>query len=273
MKPLRSDAMFVSDVHLSAEHPATTAAFLRFIDDEVAGRTERLYLLGDLFEYWAGDDTIDDASADLPADALALRIVAALRALSDSGIALAFMAGNRDFLIGDAFAAAAGLTLLADPHRVNVAGVDLLLSHGDALCVDDVDYQSFRAMVRDPAWQRSFLAKPLAERRAVIAGVRIRSEESKREKPAFIMDVNDGAVCELLAANDGAALIHGHTHRPAHHIHAVGDAPRERWVLTDWDADARGREPAPRGGGLALRGGKLVAIGARFDNDPSRPSP
>ena len=260
MKPLRSDAVFVSDVHLSAEHPATTAAFLRFIDDEVAGRTERLYLLGDLFEYWAGDDTIDDASADLPADALALRIVAALRALSDSGIALAFMAGNRDFLIGDAFAKAAGLTLLADPHRLHLAGADLLLSHGDALCVDDVEYQNFRAMVRDPSWQRAFLTKPLSERRAVIAGVRVKSEEAKREKAAAIMDVNDDAVCALLAAHPDAMLIHGHTHRPAHHVHSFPNEFRERWVLTDWDADAN----PPRGGGLVLRDGDLSVIAARF---------
>ncbi len=147
MEATRTDAVFVSDVHLSAEHPATTAAFLRFIDEQVAGRTDRLYILGDLFEYWAGDDAVDDPLED----PLAQRIVGALRGLSDSGIALAFVAGNRDFLIGDAFAAAAGLTLLDDPHRARIGGVDLLLSHGDALCVDDVDYQEFRAMVRDPA--------------------------------------------------------------------------------------------------------------------------
>ncbi len=257
MSPQRSDAVFVSDVHLSAEHPATTQAFLRFIDEEVAGRAGRLYILGDLFEYWAGDDAIDDAVDD----PLAQRIVAALRALSDSGIALAFMAGNRDFLIGDGFAKAAGLTLLDDPHRVRIGGVDLVLSHGDALCVDDVEYQRFRAMVREPAWQRAFLAKPLDERRAVIAGVRIQSEEAKRLKAAQIMDVNDAAVCALLAAHSDAIFIHGHTHRPAHHQHAIGRAPRERWVLTDWDADAT----PPRGGAIVLRDRKLVAIDARFD--------
>ena len=252
MEPRRSDAVFVSDVHLSAEHPATTEAFVRFIDEEVAGRTARLYLLGDLFEYWAGDDDLGDP--------LAQRIVAALRALSNGGIATAFMAGNRDFLIGDGFARAAGLTLLADPHPVRIGGVDLLLSHGDALCIDDVDYQNFRAMVREPAWQRAFLAQPLAERRAVIAGVRIKSEAAKREKAAEIMDVNDGAVCALFAANHETTLIHGHTHRPSVHVHAVGSQPRERWVLTDWDADAM---PA-RGGGFVLRDGKLSVIAARF---------
>ncbi len=252
MNTQRSDAVFVSDVHLSAEHPATTTAFLRFIDDQVAGRTDSLYILGDLFEYWAGDDALDDA--------LAQRIVATLRALSDSDIELAFMAGNRDFLIGDAFATAAGLTLLADPHRARIGGIDLLLSHGDALCVDDIEYQNFRAMVRDPSWQRAFLAKPLTERRGVIAGVRVKSEEAKREKAAAIMDVNDDAVCALLAAHPDAIFIHGHTHRPAHHVHAVSQKPRERWVLTDWDADAT----PPRGGGLMLRDGALTVVAACF---------
>ena len=255
----------MSDVHLSYEHPATTEAFLRFIDEEVAGRTARLYILGDLFEYWAGDDEIENELGD----SLAQRTVTALRALSDSGIALAFMAGNRDFLIGHAFAKAAGLTILADPHRMRIGDADLVVSHGDALCVDDIDYQQFRATVREPEWQRGFLAKPLAERRAVIAGVRIKSEEAKRGKAAEIMDVNDAAVCTLLAASPEAVLIHGHTHRPAHHMHAVDAKPRERWVLTDWDADAM---PA-RGGGFVLRDGKLSVVVARFDNDPSSPRP
>jgi len=153
-----------------------------------------------------------------------------------------------------------GLTILADPHRLRIADTDLILSHGDALCVDDIDYQQFRAMVREPAWQRAFLAQPLAERRAVIAGVRIKSEQAKRGKSAEIMDVNDAAVCALLAANPEATLIHGHTHRPAHHLHAVDVKPRERWVLTDWDADAT----PPRGGGLALREGMIVTVAARF---------
>lgn len=252
MEPPRSDAVFVSDVHLSAGHPGTTDAFLRFIDEEVADRTARLYILGDLFEYWAGDEDLDGPVAQ--------SIVARLRALRDRGIATAFMAGNRDFLIGDAFARAAGLTRLSDPWRVRVGSVDLVLSHGDALCVDDADYQNFRAMVRDPAWQRAFLTKPLAARRAAIADVRIRSEEAKREKTAEIMDVNGDAVCALLDAHAGAILIHGHTHRPAHHAHAVRAGVRERWVLTDWDADAA----PPRGGGLVLRGGTLAPVAARF---------
>ncbi len=244
----RFDAVFASDVHLSAAHPATTDAFLAFIDDRVVGRTGRFFILGDLFEYWAGDDDRDDRLASL--------IASRLRDLAANGVAVDFMAGNRDFLIGDAFAASAGLRLLPDPWCERLGGVDLLLSHGDALCIDDVDYQRFRSMVRDPAWQRDFLAKPLAERQQMIAGARRQSEAAKREKAAAIMDVNDGAVGALLADHPSTVLIHGHTHRPAHHVHAVGAGPRERWVLPDWDAEAS----PPRGGGLALAGGRIVPL-------------
>ncbi len=178
------------------------------------------------------------------------------RELARDGVDVAFMAGNRDFLLGDAFATAAGMKLMPDPYRERIGGVDLLLSHGDALCVDDVDYQRFRAMVRQPAWQQDFLGKPLAMRRAMIAGARQQSEAAKREKSMAIMDANDGAIASLLAAHDGALLIHGHTHRPAHHVHRVGEDARERWVLTDWDADA---DP-PRGGGLALVDGRVIVL-------------
>ena len=242
------DAVFASDVHLSSAHPSTTEAFLRFVDDVVAGRTEHFFILGDLFEYWVGDDDFDDALAQV--------VAAHLRRIADQGVAISFMAGNRDFLIGDAFAAAAGLTRLPDPYRTRLGGVELLLSHGDALCIDDVDYQRFRTMVRDPRWQDDFLAKPLTDRRVLIAGARQQSEAAKREKTAAIMDANDQAVCALLAGHPTTVLIHGHTHRPAHHLHVVEDAPRERWVLTDWDGEAN----PPRGGGLALWQGRLVAL-------------
>lgn len=246
----RSDAVFASDVHLSDEHPATTERFLGFLDAEVDGRTDRLYLLGDLFEYWAGDEDVEEA---LPA-----RVAARLREIAAGGAAIAFMAGNRDFLIGDRFAGAAGLSRLADPVEVRIGDTVLLLSHGDALCTGDVEYQRFRTMVRDPAYQQAFLAKPIAARRAFIADVRAKSESAKQEKAGEIMDVDDGAVAALLAAYPGTLLVHGHTHRPAHHIHRVDDAPRERWVLPDWDVDAA----TPRGGGLALRGGRIVELPA-----------
>jgi UDP-2,3-diacylglucosamine hydrolase len=237
-------------VHLSADHPATTEAFLRFLDAEVAGRTPRLFLLGDLFEYWAGDDDLDDP--------LARRVAGTLSALADGGIEIAFLAGNRDFLIGAAFAAAARLRLLPDPYAETIGGVPLVLSHGDALCTDDVEYQQFRSMVRRPEWQRDFLGKPLAVRRAMIAGVREKSESAKREKAMAIMDVNADAVTRLLAEHPAAVLVHGHTHRPACHEHAVDGAARTRRVLTDWDFDA---DP-PRGGGLALVDGGIVDLPA-----------
>ena len=246
----RFDAVFASDVHLSSDHPATTAAFLDFLDESVAGRTDRFFVLGDLFEYWAGDDDLEDP--------LARRVALALRSLAEQGIEVAFVAGNRDFLIGDAFADAARLRLLPDPYRERIGGVELLLSHGDALCTDDLDYQRFRTMVRAPDWQREFLARPLADRRAMIAGVRQQSEAAKRVKATAIMDVNDAAVKLLLARNPSTVLVHGHTHRPAHHLQAVAGLPRDRWVLTDWDADAT----PPRGGGLALAGGRIVEVPA-----------
>ena len=244
----RYDAVFVSDVHLSADHPATTEAFLRFVDTVVDGCTDRFFLLGDLFEYWAGDDDLDDP--------LARRLVERLRRLADAGMSIAFMAGNRDFLIGDAFAAAAGLRLLPDPFVERIGDVDLLLSHGDALCVDDVDYQRFRAMVRRPEWQRDFLGKPLRERREMIVGVRRESETAKQAKAAAIMDVNAAAVVTLLAEHPEAVLIHGHTHRPTRHDLSIDGGVRARWVLTDWDADAT----PPRGGGLALVDGRIVEV-------------
>lgn len=243
------DAVFASDVHLSPDHPATTAAFVDFVNREVAGRTRRFFVLGDLFEYWVGDEDGDEP--------LARTIATRFRALVDDGVEVAFLHGNRDFLIGPALADRAGLTLLPDPFATTIGGVALLLSHGDALCTDDVDYQRFRAVSRNPAWQQAVLARPLAERRAMAAGARAESEIAKRSKSMAIMDVNDGATCALLAAHPGAILVHGHTHRPARHVHDVGGAARARYVLTDWDAEA---EP-PRGGGLVLEGGAIGVLG------------
>lgn len=245
----RSDAVFVSDIHLSNAHPATTDALLRFIDASVAGRTARLYILGDLFEYWAGDDDLDDP--------LPRRVVLALRELAADGIDVGFMAGNRDFLIGDAFADAARLQLLLDPFPVRIGDTDLLLSHGDVLCTDDVDYQRFRSMVRDTGWRSDFLAKPLVERRMIIESARLQSEAAKRDKAVEIMDVNDDAVRGLMRDHPGATLVHGHTHRPGRHVVAMDDGPRDRWVLPDWET---GSMP-PRGGALALTGGRLEMVG------------
>lgn len=183
-------------------------------------------ILGDLFDYWAGDDDLVD-----PFNA---RIVTALRALADAGVAIAFMAGNRDFLIGDAFAAAAGLSLLPDPTVREITGIRTLLTHGDLLCTDDHAYLRFRAEVRDPRWRSDFLARPLSERKRTIAALRLESEAEKRQKPSAIMDVNAEAVAKALAEHRAEALIHGHTHRQGRHEHRLADRTCLRWVLGDW---------------------------------------
>jgi UDP-2,3-diacylglucosamine hydrolase len=222
-------ALFVSDLHLTEEHPETTAAFLAFLAGPARG-VPALYILGDLFEYWAGDD-----DGDAP---LNRRIAEALHSLSASGSAIHFIAGNRDFLLGEAYAARAGMTLLPDPCPLRLGSVDVLLSHGDALCTDDLAYQAYRRQVRDPAWQAAFLARPLAERKAFIDSLRSRSEQAKREKEMAIMDVNRSAVEALLREHAYPTLIHGHTHRPARHEHLVDGRRCERWVLADWHGTA-----------------------------------
>jgi len=220
--------LFISDLHLSPDAPATTARFHAFLSG-VARHATSLTILGDLFDYWAGDDDLDDR--------FNAEIVAALRKTADAGIKIDFMAGNRDFLIGDVFAAAAGLSLLPDPSVLTISGVKTLLTHGDTLCTDDADYQRFRRQVRDPAWQAAFLARPLVERKAEIAGLRQRSDSEKSIKPLAIMDVNADTVITTLKQHGAASIIHGHTHRQGQHTHLVDGQPCQRWVLGDWHAD------------------------------------
>ncbi|WP_269533059.1 UDP-2,3-diacylglucosamine diphosphatase [Chitinimonas sp. BJYL2] len=226
MKPV----LFASDLHLSDSDPETVTAFLAFLAGP-ARQASQLYLLGDVFEYWAGDD--DD-------DPLNTRIAAALHALASQGTAVSLMHGNRDFLLGHDYARRCGATLLDDPVLIELAGRPLLLSHGDALCTDDLPYQQFRQMVRQPAWQAAFLGQPLAARKAEIARIRAASEAAKQAKAIEIMDVNATAVVTLLAQYPGAHLIHGHTHRPASHRHEVQHGLRQRWVLPDWYAGKGG---------------------------------
>lgn len=187
-----------------------------------------LYVLGDLFEYWAGDDALVE-------DMHAQSVTAAFKRLAEAGIPVFVMHGNRDLLMSEGFAQAAGATLLPDPTSIEVAGCRVLLSHGDALCTDDVAYQAFRRQVRDPAWQRTFLAQPLSARKLQIEGLRMRSETEKSVKSEAIMDVNDDAVSALLRQYAyPALLIHGHTHRPAMHALTVDGHDCTRWVLADW---------------------------------------
>jgi UDP-2,3-diacylglucosamine hydrolase len=235
--PARTLALFISDLHLQESHPRTLEAFFRFLSEH-ASRAEALYLLGDIFEYWAGDDDL--------ATPFHQQIIKALRALSDQGVAVYWMAGNRDFLVGQDFARAAGLRILPDPHVITLAGQRIALVHGDAQCTDDTNYMAFRAQVRAPAWQQQFLGMPLAQRKAIIAGLREGSRQAQGEKSYEIMDVTAEAVTTLHEATRADVIIHGHTHRPALHLDA--QTGRRRYVLPDWELDA---EP-PRGGWIAL---------------------
>lgn len=233
--PERAHALFVSDLHLQASHPITAAAFLRFLAERAA-TAQQLYLLGDLFEYWAGDDDL--------ADPFHHTIISALRAISDAGVAIFWIAGNRDFLVGQDFAHAAGLTLLGEPHVITIAGQRIALVHGDAECTMDTNYIAFRTQVRAPAWQQQFLSMPLAQRKAIIAGMRAGSRDAHTMKADAIMDVTPAAIAALHAATCADTILHGHTHRPALHI----DGDKRRFVLPDWELD----EAPVRGGWIAV---------------------
>lgn len=217
--------LFISDLHLSAERPEITGLFFDFLAHE-ARSAEALYILGDFFEYWIGDDAIEQPEYR--------PIVAALRALADAGTPIHVMHGNRDFLLGERFARASGCRLIPDPTRIDLYGTPTLLMHGDTLCTDDVGYLAFRRMVRNEAWQREFLARPVAERDAMARGARAQSRESTAAKAPEIMDVTQPAVLEALRAHGVRHLIHGHTHRPAAHAFALDGAPAHRLVLGDW---------------------------------------
>ena len=228
-------ALFISDLHLQESHPRTAEAFYRFMAGP-ALRAERLYLLGDIFEYWAGDDDL--------AEPFHQQVITAIRAVADAGVAVYWLAGNRDFLVGGGFAEAAGLTLAQEPHVIEAGGRRIALVHGDAQCTLDTKYMAFRAQVRDPAWQRQFLGMPLAQRKAIIAGLREGSREAQAGKSYEIMDVTPEAVQDLFDRADASVIIHGHTHRPA--VHDTDG--RLRYVLPDWELDA---EPK-RGGWIEL---------------------
>lgn len=231
----RPFALFISDLHLQVSHPRTLEAFLAFLSAR-AVQAERLYLLGDIFEYWAGDDDL--------ADPFNAQVVAAIRTVADAGTAVYWMAGNRDFLVGDAFAQAAGLQLLQDPHVIEAGARRVALLHGDAQCTLDTQYMAFRAQVRQPAWQANFLGMPLAQRKAIIAGLRQGSRDAHTGKAYETVDVTPDAIDAVFLETGADVIIHGHTHRPAVHEHRK----KLRYVLPDWELDA---EPM-RGGWFAL---------------------
>ncbi len=224
-----SHSLFISDLHLSNDHPPSAELFLRFAE-HTAPHAEALYILGDLFEYWAGDDDLDTP--------FHLRMTGVLRALSVQGTRIFIMHGNRDFLMSEKLATACHATLLPDPTLLDLYGTPTLITHGDMLCTDDVAYQQFRHMVRSTDWRAQFLAQPLAQRIAQIKQYRSQSEQSKRLKAMDIMNVNCDAVNDLLRQHHYPRLIHGHTHRLARHVHHLDDHTCERWVLGDWDTRA-----------------------------------
>ncbi|MCE9632860.1 MAG: UDP-2,3-diacylglucosamine diphosphatase [Methylophilales bacterium] len=221
-----NQTLFISDLHLCEERPQITALFLDFLAT-TAKHAETLYVLGDLFEYWAGDDDLSDPYHQI--------IVAGLRALSKNGTRLYIMHGNRDLLIGQDFMQACGANPLPDPTVIDLYGQTVLLAHGDKLCTDDVKYQEFRRQVHDPAWQKIFLAQPLTSRKAQISGMRQQSEQEKSHKSEAIMDVNTEAVARLFGDyNFPPLLIHGHTHRMNRHALNISGHQCERIVLGDW---------------------------------------
>lgn len=215
---------FISDLHLSDADQPLASILSRFLAGP-ARDCSRLFVLGDLFETWVGDD--DDS-------ALARSVAHGFADLAASGTRVYFQHGNRDFLIGRGFAERAHLHLLPDPCVVEIAGRPVLLSHGDRYCVDDAPYQAFRRQVRDPDWQRDFLSLPLVERQSYAHEARVRSAAHQQGRAEEIGDVNAGCVDQELQLFGVALLIHGHTHRPATHRHLIGTGCVERWVLADW---------------------------------------
>jgi UDP-2,3-diacylglucosamine hydrolase len=220
-----ASSLFVSDLHLSEERPEANERFIAFVED-TARQAAALYVLGDLFEYWIGDDDLGE-----PFNAVMAGFFASL---VRAGVPVFLMHGNRDFLMGERFCRGTGARLLADPAVVEVGGVKTLLMHGDTLCTDDLDYQGWRRTARSPAWQEEFLSQPLEARRRAVGALREKSREVIRAKPADIMDVNDEAVRDAFRRHGVTRLIHGHTHRPGHHALQVDGRGCERWVLPDW---------------------------------------
>ncbi len=215
--------LFVSDLHLDSSRPAITRLFFEFLAGE-ASEADALYILGDLFEAWIGDDDDDPHHQ---------AVIARLQDVSRS-VPVAVMRGNRDFLLGDRFALMTNARLMDDAEVVDLYGTPTLLMHGDSLCTDDAAYQQFRTMARNPEWQRSMLAKPLAERRLIAKSARDESAIQNSMKPEAIMDVNADAVAAIMREHRVQHMIHGHTHRPAVHEFEIDGEPAQRIVLGDW---------------------------------------
>ncbi len=234
---------FVSDIHLDPERPQTLKKFGDYLHG-IQHDTDTLYILGDLFEYWIGDDGIDLLGHRQAAQLLS--------GISKSGIEIRVMHGNRDFLIGNQFVSLIGAELIADPCVVDVHGVRVLLTHGDTLCTDDADHQQFRQMVNSHEWQASFLSLPIEQRRDQALKMRAQSESGKSGKSMSIMDVNQHAVLKAMERESVATIIHGHVHMPAVYEHTVRGNAATRYVLGDWDSGRDGVVSVSADGAFSL---------------------
>ena len=229
--------LFISDLHLDESRPGIVEQFERFLES-VAPGADALYVLGDLFEYWVGDDALV-----LPFNA---RLARRLKETS-ARVPIRFMHGNRDFIAAAGFSAGTGAALIEDPTEIDLYGTLTLLMHGDTLCTDDAAYQAFRKQVRNPSWQAAALARPIQERIAIAQDLRLKSEGAKQGKAMAIMDVAPATVEQAFRDSGCTLMIHGHTHRPARHVHRVDGTDRVRWVLADWYERGSYLEATPDG--------------------------
>lgn len=216
--------LFISDLHLGDHNPHLEQLFNAFMA-QLPRSSDKLFILGDFFEVWIGDD------ATLP---LSERVIKQLRSFTDQGGEGYFIHGNRDFLIGEQFAEQTGLELLSEPYPIELNGQTCCLLHGDSLCTDDVDYQAFKQMVRGAEWQAEFLAKSVSEREAIAQALREKSQESMQAKAEDIIDANEVAISELFVDSGVDIMIHGHTHRQNIHTYEINDKTVQRIVLGDW---------------------------------------
>ncbi|SAL43466.1 UDP-2,3-diacylglucosamine hydrolase [Caballeronia choica] len=256
---------FIADLHLSDAIPNTVAAFEHFIG-VTANEADSVFILGDLFEFWVGDDVLD-ASVDHERGRFARRMTTLMHTLAERGIALYVMHGNRDFLLGRRFMKEAGALPLPDPFVITAFGTRIVLAHGDALCTADAGYQRFRRFARNRLAQGLFLSLPLTARLGIAERMRSKSEDARMQPVSAKYDVTREAVAQLFASSGTHTMIHGHTHRPARHREADGT----RWVIPDWELD----HGEPRGGYLRLDADGIRALplelesGARFSAAPS----
>ena len=216
--------LFISDIHLSFDKPKITRHFIHFLRTK-ARDSNAVFILGDLFDAWVGDDDFTAPNAQIRSE---------LKQLTDSGVEVYLLRGNRDFLIGERFARGTGVILLDDYAVIELENERTLLTHGDLLCSDDLPYQAFRAKSRSPEWQQNVLSKPLWLRLCVARWYRLRSFFHKQKKSNYVMDVNQSTVEKLMQQHQCTRLIHGHTHRPFLHEFKLNDKKAQRFVLSDW---------------------------------------